>query len=287
MLEHEIYARSDVARDILQNADYFTSAGKAVNEYVWNSIDYRKPASRVEVHVRKTRGKIGIRKRRIVKFNGIVIEETKNGGGMSRDDLKRFFTMHGETLARKEGRVVRGRFGTGKSAAFGIGRTLIVDATKRGKRNVVRMDLESLRPGLEKVPVDDLLTDQDTDRPNGTTIIVDRLKLRKVKMESLKKFLRRSLGLHLRNHDIYVDGEKLEYSEPESEREWSFGCPEDLQPLLGSCSLSIKIAKGELEDEERGVAILSNSYPMEFYALDKAGPWAPRLFGMVDVPLLD
>ena len=287
MLEHEIYARSDVARDILQNADYFTSAGKAVNEYVWNSIDYRKPGSRVEVLVRKTRGKISVRKRRVVKFNGIIIEETKNGGGMSRGDLRRFFTMHGETLARKEGRTVRGRFGTGKSAAFGIGRTLIVDAIKGGKRNVLRMDLEDLKPGLEKVPVQDLLTDQDTDRPSGTTIIIDRLKLRKVKVESLKKFLRRSLGLHLRNHDIFVDGEKLGYSEPESEKEWSFACPEDLQPILGSCLLMIKLAKGELEDEERGVAILSNSYPMEFYSLDRAGPWASRLFGMVDVPLLD
>src|SRR2546426_5150539 len=156
VLEREIYARSDVARDIIQNADYFTSAGKAVNEYVWNSIDYRKPSSRVEVHVRKKRGKIGVRKRRVVKFNGITIEETKNGGGMSRDDLKRFFTMHGETLARKEGRVVRGRFGTGKSAAFGIGKTLIVDTIKDGHRNVVKLDIAALKPGLHQVPIDSL-----------------------------------------------------------------------------------------------------------------------------------
>lgn len=116
-----IYAYSDVARDILQNSDYFTSVGKALNEYVWNSVDYCKPDERVEVRVAKQRGKITVRKHRTIKYNGIVVEETKNGGGMSRVDLQRFFTMHGETLARKEGRRVRGRFGTGKAAAFGVG----------------------------------------------------------------------------------------------------------------------------------------------------------------------
>src|SRR5208283_3226304 len=119
MLDDKIYAVSDVSRDILQNSDYFTSAGKAVNEYVWNSVDYCKPGARVEVKVTKGHGKVGVRKRGTLRFNGLVIMETKGGGGMSREDLRRFFTMHGETLARKEGRHVRGRFGTGKSAAFG------------------------------------------------------------------------------------------------------------------------------------------------------------------------
>jgi len=287
MREDVIYATSDVARDILQNADYFTSVGKAVTEYVWNSIDYCKPGARVEVHIDRRKGKISVRKRRAVRFNGILIRETRNGGGMSREDLQRFFTMHAETLARKEGRQVRGRFGTGKSAAFGIGKTLIVDTVKDGKRNVVRLNIENLRPGLDKVPIESLLINQDVTASDGTMVIIDRLKLRRVKMESAKKFLRRSLGLHLRNHDIYVGEEKLEYFQPGHERIWRFECPADLLPYLGPCRLELKLAKEELEEEERGVAILSGSYPMEFFGLDKFGPWSRRLFGEIDVPLLD
>src|SRR2546427_11467782 len=175
MADFELFARSDVARDIEQNSAYFTSVGKSVYEYVSNSVDYCKAGARVEVHVTRTRGKLKVRKHRIVKYSGIVVEETKNGGGMSRETLGRFFTMHAETLARKEGRRVRGRFGTGKAAAFGIGKSLIVDTVKDGRRNVVRLDFEDLKPGLDKVPVQSLLTEQDINRPDGTTGLRDRL----------------------------------------------------------------------------------------------------------------
>ena len=49
----------------------------------------------------------------------------------------------------------------------------------------------------------------------------------------------------------------------------------------------MRLAKKELEEEEQGVVILSGGYPMEFYPLTKAGSWSSRLFGEVDVPLLD
>src|SRR2546427_12260443 len=97
MVESGIFATSDVARDIRQNSDYFTSAGKAIAEYVWNALDYGKPGSRVEVSVRAGRGKIETKKGRTLRFNGFLIEELRNGGGMSREDLGRFFTMHAET----------------------------------------------------------------------------------------------------------------------------------------------------------------------------------------------
>ena len=40
--------------------------------------------------------------------------------------------MHGENLQRKKGKRTRGRFGTGKSAAFGIANTLEIDTIKDG-----------------------------------------------------------------------------------------------------------------------------------------------------------
>lgn len=195
--------------------------------------------------------------------------------------------MHGETLARKEGRRVRGRFGTGKSAAFGIGNTLIVDTVKNGRRNVVKLDLEELKQGLERIPIEELMTEQPVGRPDGTTIVINRLKLKRVKMESVKKFLRRSLSLQLRNHEVFVAGEKLVYSIPECDKEWSFSSPQEMKAHLGDCLLILRLSKRDLEEEEQGVAILSDGYPLEFYELSKAGPWLSRLFGEVDVPKLD
>lgn len=46
----------------------------------------------------------------------ITIED--NGRGMDWAGLGNFFVMHGENVDREAGRPGRGRFGTGKSAAF-------------------------------------------------------------------------------------------------------------------------------------------------------------------------
>lgn len=287
MSDETIFAVADVARDIIQNSEYFTSVGKAVGEYVWNSIDYCKPNSSVELYIEKRRGKVQVRRHEVMKYNGIVVEERKNGGGMSREDLRRFFTMHGETLARTLGRHVRGRFGTGKAAAFGIARTLIVESVKAGKRNVVRLNQEDLKKGLDRIPISSFLIDQPVDRPDGTVVIIDRLKLKRVKMESVRKFLRRSLGPQLRNHDVYVDEEKLEYTMPPFEREWHFECPEERKPLLGQTGLVLRLATRDLEEEEEGVVVMANSYPMEFYDLIHVGSWKTRIFGEIEVAVLD
>jgi len=182
---------------------------------------------------------------------------------------------------------VRGLFGTGKSAAFGIGNALIIDTVKAGRRNVVRLAREALVPGLDRVPIERLLTEQPVALPDGTTVIIDKLKVKRVKMESVRKFLRRRVGIQLRTHDIIVEGEKLEYSQPEHEKEWSFDCPAALRELLGEVKLWLWLSKQELEQEEGGIAILASGYSTEFYDSLKAGSWSSRLFGEIDVPLLD
>ena len=288
MTETQLYATSDVSRDILQNAMYFTSAGKAVNEYVWNSLDYRKPNTRVDVRVRTGKGKFIVRKKRKLTWKGICVEEKKNGGGMSREDLERFFTMHAETQARVQGLHVRGRYGTGKSAAFGIGRRIIVETVKDRKRNVVSLSQDDLKTGLYRVPIQSHLIDQPTDSPDGTSIIIDDLKLKRIKVKTICDYLRRSVNRALLNHDVWVNGERLEYVVPRSEREWSFECPATLEQSLGKCTLAIRLANSELDDESRGIAILSKSYLYETMSVNGlGGAWSSRLFGEVDSPLLD
>jgi hypothetical protein len=61
-----------------------------------------------------------------VLSGGKGIRIADNGCGMSVPVLNHFFQMHGENLERRAGRLGRGKFGTGKSAALGIANTLCV-----------------------------------------------------------------------------------------------------------------------------------------------------------------
>lgn len=126
---------SHVARDLLQNAAYFSALPKAVAEYVTNAIDSAEPGTAVHCEV-------------VINEQEIIISD--NGSGMTYTELSNFFQMHGENIQRKRGRTVRGKFGTGKSAAFGIANILQIETTKDGKSNVVELhrgDVEAAQDG--------------------------------------------------------------------------------------------------------------------------------------------
>src|SRR5271166_5078408 len=120
----QLKVRSHVGRDLLASAASFKNEAAVVWEYVVNSLQYVDPGISPRVQVTVMPGK-----------KGIVISD--NGSGMSVHELEHFFQMHGENLERRAGRAGRGKFGTGKSAAFGIANLLRVDTVRNGKRNVV------------------------------------------------------------------------------------------------------------------------------------------------------
>jgi DNA topoisomerase VI subunit B len=117
-MPEDIYVTSHVSRDFLQNAAYFNTAAKVVWEYVSNSIDNAREGGIPKV---------------VVEIRQDVISISDNGTGMNREDLTQFFTMHGENIQRKRGRTVRGKFGTGKTAAFGIANELGIESVKEGQ----------------------------------------------------------------------------------------------------------------------------------------------------------
>src|SRR4051812_22755922 len=117
-----ITVSSHVARDFLQNAAYFSTLPKVLWEYVSNSLDNASDGQQVNVAVE-------------ILATSITIAD--DGAGMSRQELQNFFRMHAENQQRLRGKRVRGLFGTGKSAAFGIANVLRIDTSKDGKRNVV------------------------------------------------------------------------------------------------------------------------------------------------------
>ena len=109
----QLKVTSHVGRDLLASAASFKNEAAVVWEYVVNSLQYVDPGVSPRIQVTVLSGGKGIR-------------IADNGCGMSVPVLNHFFQMHGENLERRAGRLGRGKFGTGKSAALGIANTLCV-----------------------------------------------------------------------------------------------------------------------------------------------------------------
>src|SRR5436309_12120320 len=130
----QLFLKSHVTRDLLQNAGLFKTDKLVVWEYVSNGLQYVNPGTNPVVRVQLDS-----------KNKKIVIAD--NGRGMDWAGLQNFFVMHGENIDRKEGRPGRGRFGTGKSAVFGIAATLRITSVRKLKRSIVelsRADIETM-----------------------------------------------------------------------------------------------------------------------------------------------
>ena len=270
-----------VGRDILANASHFATVPKAVYEYVSNSIDATPPGRACTVRV--TIAARGPQRR---------ITVADDAAGMSREQLRLFFTMHGENLFRRSGRKVRGRFGTGKIAAFGRADVLRVDTVQDGLRNIVelrRADLEGVLAG-RPVRVRELLVDEASDDAIGTVVTIAELQRgTRVDRSEIVRYLQRQLGRHLVRHSIFVDDERVGYAEPDAVEEHRFDSPPALGALAGEpLALVVKVATHPLADEENGVAVLCNGFlnAMTLAGLD-GKPEIEYLFGELEVKALD
>jgi HSP90 family molecular chaperone len=135
---------------------------------------------RVQVFVRQKEGIISIR---------------DNGCGMNETDLRHFFTMHGENRERRGGHPVRGKFGTGKSAAFGIANTLRIDTRRDGIRNVAELRRAAIDASEGKgIPVDWIIHNQRTDYPTGTTVTISNVALGRINTPSIIEYIERHLS---------------------------------------------------------------------------------------------
>ncbi len=266
---------SHVARDLLQNAAYFNSVPKAVTEYVTNAIDNAIPGKPVYCAVNLSRACIRI---------------SDNASGMSHAELFNFFQMHGENVNRKRGRAVRGKFGTGKSAAFGIASTLQIETVKEGMRNVVeikRADVEDAKNG-QPIPVRELVVNEAISKHSGTTIVIQDLLVKNVDAEATRAYLEKTLGRHLRVHQISVNGVMCKYRGPVAVKTFRFKLPRDAAEKIGAATCVLEISKEPLAHDENAVAVLSNSFLHATTLAGKQGqPFVEYIFGEVEVPSLD
>jgi hypothetical protein len=211
---------------------------------------------------------------------------------MSRTDLVRFFTMHAENDQRAAGKVVRGRFGTGKSAAFGIGESLQVATVKDGLRNVVelnRADIAAARDG-KAFEVRHLVIDEATDDPTGTTITVGGIPQRPKDVGETVKYIEKRLGRFRQAHVVSVNNHLVEQEEQPYTDERLF--ERSIGPLTAGSTkplrLTIRISPTPLSSESNGVDILSQGiwHELTLAGLERA-EHADYLFGFVDVPSLE
>ncbi len=199
----QLVVRSHVARDLLQTAGLFKNERKAVWEYVANSLQYVdkgvNPVVKVVIDTRRKR---------------ITIHD--NGRGMNWRDLQNFFVMHGENQDRKEGKPGRGRFGTGKSAAFGIASFLRLTTIQNRKRSTVeinRAQIEAMTSG-EQIPVRVVEVEAPTPESNGTLVEIEQVQLRSIDQAGIIQYIERNLAPYPRSVSVWVNNHECEVSEP-------------------------------------------------------------------------
>ena len=272
----QIFVRSHVARDLLQNAALFKNDKLVVWEYVSNGLEYIDEGTNPVVRVKLDN-----------KMKRIIV--TDNGRGMNWEGLKNFFIMHGENIDRKKGVPGRGRFGTGKSAAFGIADTLRVTTIQTGKKSEVelsRKDIEKMG-SEDPIPVKLIHKEMKTSQANGTMIEIEGIHVRSLNQSGVIQYIERHLA-KWRNATVYVNNHECEVIEPSVVDVRRFRPSKEQQSKLGDVELIIKIAGAPLDDEDCGVSIFANGI---WYETTLAGhdnrEMSQYIFGEIDVPRLD
>jgi hypothetical protein len=270
-----ITVSTHVARDFLQNSAYFTTLPKVAWEYVSNSLDNCKEGQAVNV---------------AVEIYGSSMKIADDGIGMSRKDLQNFFQMHGENRQRMRGKRVRGRFGTGKSAAFGVANCLRIDTTRDGKRNLVelrRSDIEAAKSG-EPFPVRGITIDESTAQSDGTLVEVSDFNIKHLDVEATVAYIERHLSRYRQRARVIVNGQECRFEEPQATQQFAFSPPLDVKKHIGDVTLFVKVSPVPLESENNGIDVLSHGI---WHETTLAGlqnkEMAQYLFGEVDVPILE
>jgi hypothetical protein len=271
-----IFVTSHVPRDLLQNAALFKTDKLVVWEYVSNGLEYVdegvNPIVRVTLDAKKKR---------------IIVDD--NGRGMDWEGLQNFFIMHGENIDRKQGKPGRGRFGTGKSAALGIGDILRITTIRKGKRSKVelrRSDIEDLQSG-DPIPLQTFEREERTEQRNGTKVEIEGIHLKSFDQEGIKRYVERHLS-RWRNGTVFVNNHPCEFSEPPVASTTVYRPEGETGDILGDVQLIIKVTTMPLDEESRGVSIFSNQvWYQNTLAGNENREWSNYIFGEIDVPKLD
>ena len=278
MRDTKLKLTSHVGRDLLASASIFKSEQAVVWEYVVNSLQYVEEGIAPKVDVR-------------VSQSEKLIEISDNGRGMTDEDLARFFTMHGENLDRVRGRPGRGKFGTGKSAAFGIAKALVVDTRRDGIRNRVILTREAIDNSSGKdVPLEWVVRNEATTLANGTTISIAHVMLPRLLTAPIIEYIERNLqSFRTLQPEVAVNEHLCQYREPEVAETFEFQPTTEQEKLLDKAILTIKVARSPLPEPEIGVAVTAGVGAL--VAIETGGierkEFGNYLFGEIDCPAIE
>jgi HSP90 family molecular chaperone len=210
MATDTIVVRTHIGRDLLQSAALFKTAKLVLWEYVSNGLQYKEPGISSVVNVT-----LDSRRKQI------VVDD--NGRGMDRDGLQNFFVMHGENVDRKAGRPGRGRFGTGKAAAFGIADDLRVSSIRDGMRNTVELSRKGIEAaGGDEIPVQTIERNVNTNEPNGTIVTLSNIRIKILDQRGVISFIERHLAHWPQKPLVVVNNHPCEFTEPPISRTLGF-----------------------------------------------------------------
>ncbi len=279
-MSDQLLVKTHVARDLLQSAMLFKTDKLVVWEYVSNGLDYIDQGINPIIRVQ-----LDSKNKRIA-----IIDNARGMDWAGPYGLENYFVMHGENVDRKAGRAGRGRFGTGKSAAFGIGdllRITTVRGHKRSKVELSRSEVESTGAG-KNIPVKTLEREVPTDEGNGTVVEIENVHLRSLDQKSIISYIERHLAKYPKNVTVFVNHHQCEYNEPPVSLLQIFKPSISQRELLGNVELVIKVAKRPLDQDERGISIFSNGVWYETTLAGNEGrEMSQYIFGEIDVPALD
>ena len=274
--EAGLQVTSHVGRDVLAQAAQFKTEASAVWEYVVNSVQYVDSGVQPKVEVAVARRAITI---------------SDNGAGVDEDRLRHFFTMHGENLERRAGRLGRGKWGTGKSAAFGIANTLHVDTVCNGLRNMVELSRAAIEAsGGDAIPLDWRVRNVAVDSPNGTVITIGDLLLPRVDKEVVIEYIERNLSaFRSTSPTVAVNSHVCEYHAPPIKETHRFTPDEKQAVVIGDVELVIHTSTRPLRDWEQGITVMAG--PGNLVAIERGGvehkEFGNYLYGEVEVPALE
>ncbi len=277
-IDKTIHVTSHVARDLLASAAAFKTESAAIWEYVVNSLQYVELGRYPIVNVR-------------ISNKEKIVEISDNGRGMDVAELSHYFEMHGENTDRLNGQSGRGKFGTGKSAAFGIGNCLLVDTTKNGIRNVVmltRSDIEN--SDGSQIPVKQLVRDEPSSESNGTRVVVSEIFLNTIRSAPVIEYIERSLqAFRGASPRVAVNSHLCEYRDPEVVEEFEFTPSTVQMKSIGEVTLKLSVAREPLDESFLGVAItagVGNLVARESCGIERKS-YGQSIFGEIDVPMIE
>lgn len=270
--------RTHVGRDLLSSAAAFKSDAAVVWEYVVNSIQYVDLGVTPKVLIQ-----VSPKERRV--------EIHDNGRGMDEADLHNFFTLHGENLDRKRGRPGRGKFGTGKSAAFGIAKTLRIVTRRNGVSNEVvlrRADVD--QSSGDEIPVTWVVKNQATQETNGTSVFIEDVFVDDLKRNRIQEYIERHLASFRGvSPSVAVNEHVCEPRVPDIAETLEFFPNAEQRAILGDVKLTVCVSPSPLPIDMTGVAVtagLGNLVALEDCGIS-GKEYGSYLFGDVDVPALE